>query len=153
MRRYTVNICKGGKVERFLLEQFREMATWGRPAQPGREDFLGPAWPRPVSLESPRVLQRWLCLPCVVTLLSLYVARGHSFLQTPSQEVHIRKKPFLCFAITLLSSVNVPNAAVSTFDFFFLIYETCKIFFFFLKNTHIHANALLCGFRGLNFEK
>lgn len=23
----------------------------GRPAQPGREDFLGPAWPRPVSGE------------------------------------------------------------------------------------------------------
>lgn len=63
------------------------MATGGRPAQPGREDFLGLAWPRPVSLESPRVLQRWLCL-------SLYVACEHSFLQTPLQEVHIRKNRF-----------------------------------------------------------
>lgn len=150
MRHYTVNICKGGKV----------VSSWSSSGKWPRGGALhsrgkGISWVRPgqgLSLESPGVLQRWLCLPCVVTLLSLYVARGRSFLQTPSQEVHIRKKPFLCFAITLLSSVNVPNAAVSTFDFFFLIYETCK-FFFFLKNTHIHANALLCGFRGLNFEK
>lgn len=76
----------------FLLEQFREMATGGRPAQPGREDFLGPAWPRPDSLESRSPAA--LALPWAVTLLSFNVARGHSFLQTPLQEVHIRKNRF-----------------------------------------------------------
>ena len=121
------------------------MATGGCPAQPGREDFLGPAWPRPVSGE-----------PQSPAALALSVPLCSSWTQLspdPLTRGAYSKKPFLCFAITLLSSVNVPNAAVSTFDlFFFLIYETCK----FLKekqNTHIHTNALLCGFRGLNFEK
>lgn len=47
----------------------------------------------------------------------LSVARGHGFLQT-FKVVHILK---LCFsyAITLLQAVNVPNAAVSTLEFFF----------------------------------
>ena len=64
----------------FLLEQFREMATGGAlHSQGGRVSWVGPAKACPSGdPPSPAVL----ALPCVVTLLSLSVAREHSFLQT-----------------------------------------------------------------------
>ena len=87
MRHYTVNIYNGGKVE--IVSSWSSSGKWPRGgALHSRGERI--SWVRPgqgLSLESPRVLQRWLCL-------SLYVARGHSFLQTPLQEVHIRKNRF-----------------------------------------------------------
>lgn len=44
----------------------------------------------------------------------------------PFKAVHgAYSKTVFSYAITLLQAVNVPNAAVSTLEFFFLIYETC----------------------------
>lgn len=44
----------------------------------------------------------------------------------PFKAVHgAYSKTVFSYAITLLQAVNVPNAAVSTLEFFFFIYETC----------------------------